>query len=141
MTLLTDARAHLVARAAALVPMLRAGGGAAETARRLPPGVFDALSEADLLFFASGASAIQSHVPIQRFQRDMQALANHAIMHPQTTVEAVRARAVRARAEHAALLITDNRRARPSTQAQQPVVKVPAQHRGRRGAPLTRRDD
>ena len=41
----------------------------------------------DVLFYASGASAIQSHVPIQRFQRDMQALANHAIMHPQTTIE------------------------------------------------------
>ncbi len=39
----------------------------------------------DLLFYSSGASAIQSHVPIQRLQRDMQALANHAIMHPQTT--------------------------------------------------------
>jgi alkylation response protein AidB-like acyl-CoA dehydrogenase len=41
----------------------------------------------DILFHASGASAIQSHVPIQRFQRDIQALANHAIMHPQTTIE------------------------------------------------------
>jgi 3-hydroxy-9,10-secoandrosta-1,3,5(10)-triene-9,17-dione monooxygenase len=41
----------------------------------------------DLLFTASGASAIQSHVPIQRFQRDMQALANHAVMHPQTSTE------------------------------------------------------
>ena len=41
----------------------------------------------DLLFYSSGASAIQSHVPIQRLQRDMQALANHAIMHPQTTME------------------------------------------------------
>jgi alkylation response protein AidB-like acyl-CoA dehydrogenase len=41
----------------------------------------------DLLFYSSGASAIQSHVPIQRLQRDMQALANHAIMHPQTTTE------------------------------------------------------
>jgi hypothetical protein len=41
----------------------------------------------DVLFYASGASAIQSHVPIQRFQRDIQVLANHAIMHPQTTVE------------------------------------------------------
>jgi hypothetical protein len=41
----------------------------------------------DVLFYASGASAIQSHVPIQRFQRDIQALSNHAIMHPQTTVE------------------------------------------------------
>ena len=41
----------------------------------------------DALFYASGASSIQTHVPIQRFQRDMQALANHAIMHPQTTTE------------------------------------------------------
>jgi alkylation response protein AidB-like acyl-CoA dehydrogenase len=41
----------------------------------------------DGLFYASGASAIQSHVPIQRFQRDIQALANHAVMHPQTTIE------------------------------------------------------
>jgi alkylation response protein AidB-like acyl-CoA dehydrogenase len=41
----------------------------------------------DTLFYASGASAIQASVPIQRFQRDMQALANHAIMHPQTNVE------------------------------------------------------
>lgn len=41
----------------------------------------------DILFFASGASAIQSNVPIQRFQRDIQALANHAIMHAETGVE------------------------------------------------------
>jgi 3-hydroxy-9,10-secoandrosta-1,3,5(10)-triene-9,17-dione monooxygenase len=41
----------------------------------------------DTLFFASGASAIQVNVPIQRFQRDIQALANHAVMHPQTSVE------------------------------------------------------
>ena len=41
----------------------------------------------DGLFHASGASAIQSNVPMQSFQRDMQALANHAIMHPQTNVE------------------------------------------------------
>jgi alkylation response protein AidB-like acyl-CoA dehydrogenase len=41
----------------------------------------------DALFFASGASVIQSHVPLQRVQRDMQALANHAIMHPQTAIE------------------------------------------------------
>jgi hypothetical protein len=27
------------------------------------------------------------HVPIQRVQRDMQALANHAIMHAQTAME------------------------------------------------------
>jgi alkylation response protein AidB-like acyl-CoA dehydrogenase len=41
----------------------------------------------DTLFFASGASAIQPHVPIQRFQRDIQALSNHAIMSPSTTTE------------------------------------------------------
>jgi alkylation response protein AidB-like acyl-CoA dehydrogenase len=41
----------------------------------------------DGLFYASGASVIQSHVPIQRLQRDIQALSNHAIMHPQTTTE------------------------------------------------------
>jgi alkylation response protein AidB-like acyl-CoA dehydrogenase len=41
----------------------------------------------DTLFYASGASSIQVHVPIQRFQRDMQALSNHGIMLPSTTVE------------------------------------------------------
>jgi alkylation response protein AidB-like acyl-CoA dehydrogenase len=41
----------------------------------------------DTLFYASGASSIQSHLPIQRFQRDVQALANHAIMHTQTALE------------------------------------------------------
>jgi alkylation response protein AidB-like acyl-CoA dehydrogenase len=41
----------------------------------------------DTLFYGSGASASQSHVPIQRFQRDIQVLANHAIMHPPTAIE------------------------------------------------------
>ena len=41
----------------------------------------------DILFLASGASSIQAHVPIQRFQRDIQALANHAIMHAPTAIE------------------------------------------------------
>jgi 3-hydroxy-9,10-secoandrosta-1,3,5(10)-triene-9,17-dione monooxygenase len=41
----------------------------------------------DTLFFASGASSIQAQVPIQRFQRDIQALANHAIMHLPTAIE------------------------------------------------------
>jgi alkylation response protein AidB-like acyl-CoA dehydrogenase len=41
----------------------------------------------DLLFHASGASAIQMREPIQRFQRDMQALANHAVMHAPTAIE------------------------------------------------------
>jgi alkylation response protein AidB-like acyl-CoA dehydrogenase len=41
----------------------------------------------DTLFLASGASSIQAQVPIQRFQRDIQALANHAIMHAPTAME------------------------------------------------------
>ena len=41
----------------------------------------------DTLFYASGASSIQVQVPIQRFQRDMQGLANHAIMHAPTAME------------------------------------------------------
>jgi 3-hydroxy-9,10-secoandrosta-1,3,5(10)-triene-9,17-dione monooxygenase len=41
----------------------------------------------DILFSASGASSIQEHMPIQRYQRDIQALSNHAIMHPQTGLE------------------------------------------------------
>jgi hypothetical protein len=41
----------------------------------------------DTLFFASGASSIQTGLPIQRYQRDMQALANHAIMHAPTAIE------------------------------------------------------
>ncbi len=41
----------------------------------------------DILFEASGASSIQQHVHIQRFQRDMQSLANHAIMHGPTHIE------------------------------------------------------
>ena len=41
----------------------------------------------DILFNASGASSIQPHIPIQRFQRDIQALANHAVMHTQTGLE------------------------------------------------------
>ena len=41
----------------------------------------------DLIFHSSGASSIQAHLPIQRIQRDMQALANHAIMHGPTALE------------------------------------------------------
>jgi hypothetical protein len=47
----------------------------------------EARAAVDLLFFASGASSIQEQVPIQRYQRDIQALANHALMHPQTATE------------------------------------------------------
>jgi alkylation response protein AidB-like acyl-CoA dehydrogenase len=41
----------------------------------------------DALFSGSGASSIQTQVPIQRFQRDIQALSNHAVMHPSTSNE------------------------------------------------------
>jgi alkylation response protein AidB-like acyl-CoA dehydrogenase len=41
----------------------------------------------DILFQASGASAIVGDVPIQRYQRDIQALANHAGMTASTSVE------------------------------------------------------
>ena len=41
----------------------------------------------DSLFYAAGASSIQSAILIQRFQRDMQALANHAVMHAPTAIE------------------------------------------------------
>ena len=41
----------------------------------------------DLLFYASGASSIQSNVPMERFQRDMQALANHVVMHSRQPFE------------------------------------------------------
>jgi alkylation response protein AidB-like acyl-CoA dehydrogenase len=41
----------------------------------------------DTLFSISGASSIQSNVPIQRFQRDMQALSNHGLMSSITTNE------------------------------------------------------
>jgi alkylation response protein AidB-like acyl-CoA dehydrogenase len=41
----------------------------------------------DILYQASGASAIQSAVAIQRFQRDIQALANHAFLSASTSLE------------------------------------------------------
>ena len=41
----------------------------------------------DILYSASGASAIQTSVPIQRYQRDIQALANHALLVPATSIE------------------------------------------------------
>jgi 3-hydroxy-9,10-secoandrosta-1,3,5(10)-triene-9,17-dione monooxygenase len=41
----------------------------------------------DTLFSASGASSIQSSVPIQRYQRDIQALSNHAVMSPAINIE------------------------------------------------------
>jgi alkylation response protein AidB-like acyl-CoA dehydrogenase len=41
----------------------------------------------DILYAASGASAIQASVPIQRYQRDIQALANHALLAPATSLE------------------------------------------------------
>lgn len=47
----------------------------------------EARQATDILFYASGASSIQEHMAIQRYQRDVQALSNHAIMHPQTGLE------------------------------------------------------
>ena len=41
----------------------------------------------DLLFAGSGATSIQQDVPIQRFQRDIQALSNHGLLSPSTTTE------------------------------------------------------
>jgi hypothetical protein len=53
----------------------------------------------DLLYQASGASAIQAAVPIQRYQRDIQALANHAFLTASTSLELF-GRGLRPRAEH-----------------------------------------
>ncbi|HEY1777189.1 MAG TPA: hypothetical protein VGG41_13600 [Solirubrobacteraceae bacterium] len=41
----------------------------------------------DVLYRSSGASAIQRSVPIQRYQRDIQALSNHAFLHDATSLE------------------------------------------------------
>ncbi|MFF9593729.1 acyl-CoA dehydrogenase family protein [Streptomyces sp. NPDC014646] len=41
----------------------------------------------DILNTASGASSIRQDVPIQRFQRDVQAVNLHALMHPNTNAE------------------------------------------------------
>jgi alkylation response protein AidB-like acyl-CoA dehydrogenase len=41
----------------------------------------------DVLFRASGASSIQRSVPIQRYQRDIQALSNHAFLTDATSLE------------------------------------------------------
>jgi alkylation response protein AidB-like acyl-CoA dehydrogenase len=88
---LESADAH-VRRACALLDDLDAGAVMTPAARvksraNIAYATGLARDVVDTLFYASGASAIQSTVPIQRFQRDIQALANHAIMHPQTAVE------------------------------------------------------
>jgi alkylation response protein AidB-like acyl-CoA dehydrogenase len=46
-----------------------------------------AQTAAHLLLQGSGASAIHRDVPIQRIVRDIDALAQHAVMHPQTNIE------------------------------------------------------
>jgi 3-hydroxy-9,10-secoandrosta-1,3,5(10)-triene-9,17-dione monooxygenase len=85
-----SADAH-VSRAAALLD--RHTGGKMSTEARVKSRVHVsyatglAREAVDGLFYASGASSIQSHLPMQRFQRDMQALANHAIMHTATAIE------------------------------------------------------
>ncbi len=87
---LESADAH-VRRAAALLDR-HAGGPMSLDARvksraHIAFAMGLARQSVDTLFYASGASSIQTHAPIQRFQRDVQALANHAIMHTQTALE------------------------------------------------------
>lgn len=92
-----DSAAAHVARAAALLDRPRQGAGRTlgpisvqdrvEARARIGYATGLAREAVDLLFYASGASSIQSNQPIQQFQRDMQALANHAIMHAPTAVE------------------------------------------------------
>src|SRR5262245_10360223 len=88
--LIESADAH-VRRATALLDQPRSGPMSMETRVKSRAHIAYATGLArnavDILFYASGASSIQDHVPIQRFQRDIQALANHAIMHPQTGLE------------------------------------------------------
>jgi alkylation response protein AidB-like acyl-CoA dehydrogenase len=85
-----SATAH-VARAAALLDEPRTGPmtvrDRVEARARIGYATGLAREAVDLLFYASGASSIQSSQPIQQFQRDMQALANHAIMHAPTAIE------------------------------------------------------
>jgi 3-hydroxy-9,10-secoandrosta-1,3,5(10)-triene-9,17-dione monooxygenase len=85
-----SAEAHV--RAAAVLLDNRAGVPMAKEERvkarvRIAYATGLAREAMDTLFFASGASSIQSGLPIQRYQRDMQALANHAIMHAPTAIE------------------------------------------------------
>ena len=87
---LESADAH-VRRAAALLD--RHPGGPMSTEARVKSRAHVSFATGlarqavDTLLYASGASSIQTHIPIQRFQRDIQALANHAIMHTQTALE------------------------------------------------------
>jgi alkylation response protein AidB-like acyl-CoA dehydrogenase len=87
---LESADAH-VRRAAALLDRHTGGAMSIDARVRSRAHIAYAMGLArqavDTLFYASGASSIQTHVPIQRFQRDVQALANHAIMHTQTALE------------------------------------------------------
>jgi 3-hydroxy-9,10-secoandrosta-1,3,5(10)-triene-9,17-dione monooxygenase len=83
-------RAHLYT-AAAIVDGYPGGPMPTETRVRSRAHISYAMGLArevvDTLFSASGASSIQPHVPIQRFQRDVQALSNHGIMLPSTAIE------------------------------------------------------
>jgi alkylation response protein AidB-like acyl-CoA dehydrogenase len=78
-------------RANDLVERHTAGGAGIETRVRARTHAAYATSLAreavDILFQASGASAIQASVPIQRYQRDIQALSNHAFMAAPTALE------------------------------------------------------
>jgi alkylation response protein AidB-like acyl-CoA dehydrogenase len=87
---LESADAH-VRRAAALLDQHTSGAMSVDARVKSRAHIAYAMGLArqsvDTLFYASGASSIQTHIPIQRFQRDVQALANHAIMHTQTALE------------------------------------------------------
>jgi alkylation response protein AidB-like acyl-CoA dehydrogenase len=87
---LESADAH-VRRAAALLDQHTSGSMSVDARVKSRAHIAYAMGLArqsvDTLFYASGASSIQTHIPIQRFQRDVQALANHAIMHTQTALE------------------------------------------------------
>ncbi|MER6103314.1 hypothetical protein ABT115_13545 [Streptomyces sp. NPDC001832] len=60
--------------------------GTGQGTRRHGRGV-PAKEAVDILNTASGASSIRRDVPIQRFQRDVQAVNLHALMHPNTNAE------------------------------------------------------
>jgi alkylation response protein AidB-like acyl-CoA dehydrogenase len=86
-----DSAAGHVSRAAALLdeprvsPMTKEARVKARVHVAYATGL--AREAVDSLFYASGASSIQAQVPMQRFQRDMQGLGNHAIMHAPTAIE------------------------------------------------------
>jgi hypothetical protein len=91
----SDALTDVVARSAALVPLLRENAGATEKARRLALGTSKrsprqassssrcpAASED-----TSGATSLQQDAPIQRPARDAQAISLHSLLLPSMNIE------------------------------------------------------